>query len=103
MSFEYFGFLALTILFLATLRISNLVTTEDGPFDIFQRIRDYFYTENVNYENQGFFYKLLNCPLCFSVWVGFVFTITIYIYPIATLIIALPFALSSATDIFKER
>ena len=68
---------------LAVWRITFLFVMEDGPFDIFHRIRQL--------AGDSFFGRLLNCFFCLSVWVstpfGILFGETVFekLFFIATL------------------
>ena len=57
---EWLGF-ALAVL--ATYRIARMIAREDGPFDVFMRIRDQFPQEY--WIGRG-----LNCVLCLSFWIS---------------------------------
>jgi hypothetical protein len=114
----------LIVLVLATWRITNIMTEEDGPWDINRRIRRYFFAGEFNptdpkfdrftpaeldwwvqipvMPTQGFFGKLLTCALCTSVWVGAGLGWPYLFFPHLTLFVALPFALSGASLVFGE-
>jgi hypothetical protein len=53
---------------LATWRISSLLVCEDGPADVFKRLR-------AAVCRSPFFSGLLSCVWCCSVWVGLVFAL----------------------------
>lgn len=94
------------VLSLASTRISLLFVREDGPFDMFGRLRDYV---GVQYDAMGqpygetFFAKLLSCIYCTSVWVGVFFTILVVLNVNFALIVALPFALSQVVILIGDR
>lgn len=96
----------LLLLGLAATRISLLFVKEDGPFDIFGKLRDYV---GVQYDAMGepygenFFAKLLSCIYCTSVWVGVFFTLLLVIDTDLASIIALPFALSQIAILIGNR
>jgi len=77
---------------IANWRICSLIQDEDGPFDIFLRLRnkigltkveDLPLNEQLLYSNDkfihdgNFFAKLVECIWCLSVWVGF--GVTVYL------------------------
>lgn len=53
---------------LAGWRIASLLVTEDGPYDIFRRIRFLFQPIGIVDPRQGFFDGLFSCMWCMSVW-----------------------------------
>ena len=55
---------------LATLgayRATNMVLFEDGPADIFQRLRNLIYS---NFQEGHWVYRGFNCPYCVSFWLA---------------------------------
>ena len=80
---------------LATWRISSLLVHEDGPFNIFKRLRKLAGLENVVEIPDGFFPGVLSCVWCASLWVGAVWTLVWWLAPTAVEWLALPFALSA--------
>lgn len=90
----------LVIFGLATWRVSSLIVDEDGPFDIFLRIRK---LAGIVHDENGkplmiperFFSKLLSCVWCASVWVGFFWTAVCCLFPEVAYLLALPFVLSA--------
>lgn len=88
----------LIILILATWRISSLFVNEDGPFDMFARLRALVgirYNELSNAYSTNVLAGLFNCLWCFSVWVGLALMISYSQYPNQTILVCLPFALSA--------
>jgi hypothetical protein len=87
----------LVVLALATWRLTSLLVWEDGPFDIFARLR---HGLGVRYDETGqrygtnWFAKGVICPACASVWFGAVWGIAYLLYQ-PTWYVALPFALSA--------
>lgn len=92
------------IIALAVARISILLVKEDGPFDVFLKIREragvivmlntadgstITYGDNV-------FSQILSCVWCASIYVGFLFAALFYLNPVWAELISLPFALSMA-------
>jgi hypothetical protein len=51
----------------AVLRISHMVTVEEGPFEIFSFIRDRIDPRQKTWIGRG-----INCPLCVSFWLSLV-------------------------------
>jgi len=45
-------------------RITHLINSENGPFDVFQKFRKFLQRKG------GFYWELVWCFLCLSVWVG---------------------------------
>jgi hypothetical protein len=110
---DYFDFVVLA---LATWRLGYMFVKEAGPLDVFQNIRRTFYAGEYDPEEpqfdvwraedhewwsnlgqlpkQGFIGGVLSCIYCMSVWIGFFFTALLATWPVAAMVIALPFALS---------
>lgn len=89
------------ILALATWRISSLIVNEDGPGDIFTRLR---VLAGVRYDGETFQQTADNviagafmCIWCMSIWVGLILMIAYSLLPQPTLWIATPLAFSAAT------
>lgn len=57
----------LTLGILAVWRITHLLTHEDGPFDLFARLREAI--------GDGFWGNLLDCFNCLSLWVSLPFAL----------------------------
>lgn len=95
--------MAYLILALATWRISNLLVNEDGPGDIFTRLRALV---GVRYDDVTFQPSASNdvaeaftCIWCMSVWVGLILMIAWSLWPQPALWIATVFALSAGVII----
>lgn len=94
------------ILGMATWRITSLLVREQGPWNIFERIRE---LSGIIHDEDGnvlaipdnFFADVLSCVWCCSIWVAFGWSIVFFIYPVITWV-AIPFALSSIT-IFLDK
>lgn len=92
---------------LAVWRLSSLFIHEDGPWNMFQRIREW---AGIVHDENGvpwivpgsFFAQLLSCVWCISVWFGAFFAVGMLLFPAITLVIAIPFALS-AVAIFLNK
>lgn len=70
------------LLILAAWRISCLFVYEDGPFDVFQRIRDavgIHYDEFGSIVADGFLASLFSCMYCLSIWVG-LFIVLLFVF-----------------------
>lgn len=64
------------ILALAVWRVSHMLSMEDGPGDVFERVRRAAgVVESVNghAHAESVLGRLLMCPLCLSVWIAAVF------------------------------
>lgn len=58
---------------LATYRVSHLIVAEDGPADVFLKIRDLIYAKgNDNWVERGF-----SCVLCVSFWLSWLFALSV--------------------------
>jgi hypothetical protein len=51
---------------LATYRVARMLTTEDGPFDLFAKLRERIDPRQETWVGRG-----INCPLCVGFWVSF--------------------------------
>lgn len=91
--------LEFVILALATWRLTSLLVWEDGPFEMFARLRHRLgvrYDEHSVAYGTNWFAKGVVCPACASVWFGTLFAIAYWLWcPIVWL--ALPLALSTAS------
>jgi hypothetical protein len=92
------------ILGLATWRLSNLFVYEDGPFDIFGKIR---YIIGVRYDERSSPFGTnviasgLSCVWCTSMWIGIIITIFYVAASNVAVFISLPFALSGVASIIE--
>lgn len=62
------------LLILATWRLTSLLVQEDGPLDIFVKVRKYIGVETNAYNvlvGQNVIAKAFTCIWCMSIWVGF--------------------------------
>jgi hypothetical protein len=94
--------LDLTILILATWRVTSLLYIEDGPYRILARLREYlgvYYDSNGSRQASTEIGKAFNCPACLSVWVGGFVALS---YAIAPAWIWLPLALSAGAIVVEE-
>ena len=89
--------LDVVVLTLATWRLASLLNREDGPFEVFARLR---YLLGVRYDEQSeahgtnWFAKGVICLPCCSVWFGFFWAIAYMLWK-DSVWVALPFALSA--------
>ena len=94
------------LLILATWRISCLLLYEEGPFDIFTRLRNLIgiYEEldsegdtqqYIDPDKSNFLTALFSCLYCLSIWLGFGFAILYFTFPNIAIYIATPFAISA--------
>ncbi|KPL17779.1 MAG: hypothetical protein AMJ93_14640 [Anaerolineae bacterium SM23_84] len=90
---------------LATWRLTSLLVWEDGPFEVFARLRHRLGVRYVEGSSQGYgtnwFAKGVVCPACASVWFGIAWAIAYLLYP-PTWLVALPFALSAGAIIVER-
>lgn len=54
-------------------RLTSLVVVEDGPFGIFQKIRNFVGVDDLAETQTGYFAKLFSCVHCMSVMLALVF------------------------------
>ncbi len=98
--------LELVVSALATWRIASLLATEQGPWDMFGKIRA---TLGVYYHAEGslmpyadnVFGKAVICVWCSSVWIALLFVIGGRIAPKPTFLVALPLAISAGAVIIN--
>jgi len=64
--------LDLCLAVLAAYRLTWMILTEDGPADIFGRLRNYIYD---HYPPDHWIYRGFSCPYCISFWLALVFII----------------------------
>jgi hypothetical protein len=90
--------LEFVVLALATWRLTSLLVWEDGPFEVFARLRHALGVRYTEGSRQGYgtnwFAKGVACPACASVWFGIMWATAYLLYPPAWMV-ALPFALST--------
>lgn len=90
--------LEIAVLALATWRLTSLLVWEDGPFEVFAKLRYGLGVRYVEGSEQGYgtnwFAKGVICPACASVWFGFLWAVAYYLWQ-PSWWVALPFALSA--------
>jgi hypothetical protein len=95
------SFIFLVILGLATWRVSSLFVNEQGPFNMFVKIRELagiqHYPEDFSIVQipDRLFAQILSCVWCMSMYVGIFWTILYFVHPGLALGLSLPFALSA--------
>jgi hypothetical protein len=96
--------LEFVILALATWRLTSLLVWEDGPFEVFAKLR---HRLGVRYNNMNMAYgtnwlaKGVVCPACASVWFGFFWAVLYLLWQPAWML-ALPFALSALAIVIER-
>jgi hypothetical protein len=93
MSVDAFTFI---ILSLATFRITRLFIADY----IFEWLRERIWKRFPPHKGLGY---LFTCTWCFSIWTASVIAICYTIVPMATTIVALPFALSAVASLISKR
>ena len=94
----------LLILALATWRLTSLLAFEDGPGEVFAKVRSKL---GVKYDQQSKPYgtnlvsKAIICTFCASVWWGAGWTVLYLVWP-PVIYLALPLALSAVAIIIEE-
>jgi hypothetical protein len=86
--------LQLLVLALAVYRASYMVAVEEGPFSLFSWLRSKF---DQSGKQETWYARGIYCPICISFWTGIIASIGFLLAPGATLVIALPLALSAFT------
>lgn len=89
---DWFAFVLLS---LATFRITRLFTTDY----IFEWLRNAVWKKFPPHTWLGYFFT---CNWCFSIWVASGIAICYTIVPMATTVVALPFALSAVASILSK-
>lgn len=85
------------VLALATWRLTSLLVWEEGPLDVFARLRHLLgvrYDQRNQPYGSNWFAKGVVCPACASVWFGFLWAGAYLLWKPAWMV-ALPFALST--------
>src|SRR5512134_2419605 len=98
--------MSLTIFFylsLAAWRLASLVANEDGPWMIFQRLRQRAeqWCNRYRFCRELGLYDLVSCEWCNSIWIGVGLTLLYLSIGEAILYIAVPLALSTVAIIIK--
>lgn len=96
--------LEFVVLAFATWRLTSLLVWEDGPFEVFAKLRCRLgvrYDEHSVAYGSNWFAKGVVCPACASVWFGIMWAIA-YSFWQPTLLVALPFAFSGGAMILER-
>ncbi len=94
----------LSILSLATWRVTSLLNNESGPGDLLAKWRHWI---GVRYDEHSVAYgtnviaKAVACVFCLSVWIGLFWTALYLAWP-PSVYLALPLALSAGAIIIEE-
>lgn len=83
---------------LACWRLSNMIVDEEGPWLIFERLREWIGVDEEYeglYPEDEWYKKIFECVWCCSVWVALGITLVYAFYPGAALLLCLPFAISA--------
>lgn len=96
------------ILSLATWRMASLLEKENGPFDVFLKIRKAFGivyddSDNIVLIPETFFAQAISCVWCNSIYIGVFWTVMFLFLGNLSLFLALPFALSSGAILADKR
>ena len=88
---------------LAAWRLASLVANEDGPWQIFRRIRlrAEQWCKQYRFCSEFGLYELFSCEWCNSVWIGTALTLLYLWIGDSILYIALPLAFSTVVIIIK--
>lgn len=98
MSFTTFFYVSL-----AAWRLASLISNEDGPWQMFKRLRQRAeeWCKTYKFCREFGIYELFSCEWCNSIWIGAGLTV-LYLWIGETILyIALPFALSTVVIIIK--
>jgi hypothetical protein len=98
--------MSLTVFFylaLATWRLASLVANEDGPWQMFKRLRQRAeqWCRQYRFCNELGLYEMFSCEWCNSIWIGAGVTLAYVWLGEATLYLALPLALSTVVIVIK--
>jgi hypothetical protein len=88
---------------LAAWRLASLVANEDGPWQMFKRIRQRaeFWCKRYKFCSDFGLYELFSCEWCNSVWIGAGVTL-LYLWLGQTILyLALPLAFSTVVIVIK--
>lgn len=89
---------------LAAWRLASLIANEDGPWQMFRRLRERAEELCKKYKfcREFGIYELFSCEWCNSVWIGAGLTVLYLWLGEAILYLALPLALSTMVIIIKH-
>lgn len=91
------------LVILAIWRLSSLFANEDGPFDIFKRLRlkAKHLTQNVKLFNEFKLHEGLGCEWCNSIWFGTIITLFWIVFGDIVVTVLLPLSMSTAVISIK--
>jgi len=95
------------ILGLACWRLARLITSEDGPFHMFRRVRE---LTGITHDENGKVFQvpdgvmagIFSCVWCASVWISFGLTVLWFFFPQWTVLGATPFAISTGAILVEK-
>lgn len=95
------------LFFLSVWRVSVMVVEEEGPGDVFVKIKEMTGAQvsgiPVDWQHMGTLARLTQCPWCLSVWVGLALSLIRLISPKTFRFLALALAGSAATVLIEEK
>lgn len=98
--------MAYLVLALATWRISSLLVNEDGPAQMFTRLRALvgvrYNGETFQREASNIVAEAFTCIWCMSVWVGLALTVAYWFLPATTVWLCLPLAFSAVAILIDK-
>jgi len=83
-------------------RITSLLVIEDGPFSVFQKIREFVGVNDYAEKQVGYFPKLFSCTHCMSVMLALIFW-PLYLYHMEALFMFSGFLAVSSVVILLKR
>lgn len=91
------------LLSLAAWRLASLVANEDGPWLIFERLRQRAenWCKRYKFCSELGLYELVSCEWCNSIWIGAGLTVLYFWMGESILYLALPLALSTVAIVIK--
>lgn len=96
------------IMALATWRISAMLSYEDGPRDVFRKLRETMgieHQDDIPYQivvvNDTFLASLFSCLWCVSVWIGAIIYVGHILWPDIVYLL-MPFALSAVAIVIEK-
>jgi hypothetical protein len=97
---KHLNWLHIVILILATWRISSLLANEAGPAGVLDSLRHWL---GIRHNDIGERYSMsavgdeILCQWCTSLWIGAVLGLLYWLWPLVTVYVTLPLALSTGT------
>lgn len=70
---------------LSAWRLAALLVLEEGPFDVFERLRNFIIKPG---PIEGFFPKVFSCVWCMSVWTALISYALLLVEPIIVILLA---------------